>query len=641
MSSTNTTNSGPGVALLFEDADLSAHLRQALMDVGARIVHEGPATKATREDLAGKGAEVVVVNLDATVEEHLDALYDIFDEDRQRIVFNEAEASSGLSGWDQARWARHLAAKLVNALDVDPPRPAEARPVEAHPTEMLLPDEAMPEAPHIESDTPPDADASEATSAAESDALTAELEALLAEDGDLLGQLDAGDAPASPQPSIDLELDEGDVSEADQEAIEAIPDVAVSAVPVEDASESAPEPIAGDVSPHLDEGIAFDTGADDGLEDALRMFDEAMATGEDAPAPDFDPAQLGDVATRPQEDAADDEEDAAPDRERTKDVIVEDRQMQPKGSPYTLLDLDDQGTTHSDTAAPTKVEPPKAPDWDLVDFDLDTFDASPAAAPAAVDKVDPADFGIEKMSASDYLAPDAESEDGAASIEPHFSLELEPIEQAIAPKMMSDSGHEMMLDGHGEGIRRAVVVAAGSSAEARASLRDFVAALHRMPEAVMIGVVHQQSGDDLQALARELGEVSKVLRVRVPENVDRVRHGELLLVPLGKQSALERQGRIQLLDTAEQPLANPSIDLSMTMVAQEMGADAMAVVLAGDAIDALAGAQAINDCGGRVWTLDPADCTDNTMVSVICEEQLAQYTGSSAGLAARLLEVLS
>ena len=43
------------------------------------------------------------------------------------MLFNDGTVSSGLSGWDQARWARHLAAKILNKPEAaDPPRPANA-----------------------------------------------------------------------------------------------------------------------------------------------------------------------------------------------------------------------------------------------------------------------------------------------------------------------------------------------------------------------------------------------------------------------------------------------------------------------------------------------------------------------------------
>jgi len=120
----------PAVALLFDDAELGAHLREALRERGARIVHEGALGTLSREVIHGTGAQVVVVNLDDEAADELDRLYDVIDGDHPRVVFNDAQASRGLDGWDRARWARHLAVKVLADGDIDPPRPADALAVE-------------------------------------------------------------------------------------------------------------------------------------------------------------------------------------------------------------------------------------------------------------------------------------------------------------------------------------------------------------------------------------------------------------------------------------------------------------------------------------------------------------------------------
>jgi two-component system chemotaxis response regulator CheB/chemosensory pili system protein ChpB (putative protein-glutamate methylesterase) len=43
------------------------------------------------------------------------------------VVFNDPEISSKLDGWAQARWLRHLTAKLSGNSDFDPPRPLVAQ----------------------------------------------------------------------------------------------------------------------------------------------------------------------------------------------------------------------------------------------------------------------------------------------------------------------------------------------------------------------------------------------------------------------------------------------------------------------------------------------------------------------------------
>ncbi len=118
------------VALVYQAEALHQHLRSALTEYGARLVYETPTAGFTRGALDASGAEVVVVNLDPGVDEELEAIDDLLVDDSRRVIFNDGEVSSRLEGWDQARWARHLAAKIMGIERLDPPRPegAEAIP---------------------------------------------------------------------------------------------------------------------------------------------------------------------------------------------------------------------------------------------------------------------------------------------------------------------------------------------------------------------------------------------------------------------------------------------------------------------------------------------------------------------------------
>ncbi|HET7925315.1 MAG TPA: chemotaxis protein CheB, partial [Rhodanobacteraceae bacterium] len=101
------------VALVSQARDLGRHLRDALTSMGTPIVYEASPGDLDLAALESSGARVVVVNLDSEVEEHLDEVYGLLEDDRYCVVFNDASASSSLSGWDQARWARHLASKII------------------------------------------------------------------------------------------------------------------------------------------------------------------------------------------------------------------------------------------------------------------------------------------------------------------------------------------------------------------------------------------------------------------------------------------------------------------------------------------------------------------------------------------------
>lgn len=118
------------VALVYQAEALHQHLRSALTEYGARLVYETPTAGFTRGALDASGAEVVVVNLDPGVDEELEAIDDLLVDSSRRVIFNDGEVSSRLEGWDQARWARHLAAKIMGIERLDPPRPegAEAIP---------------------------------------------------------------------------------------------------------------------------------------------------------------------------------------------------------------------------------------------------------------------------------------------------------------------------------------------------------------------------------------------------------------------------------------------------------------------------------------------------------------------------------
>lgn len=119
------------IALLYQAAALHEHLKLALTELGAQVVYETETGKFDRASLESSGARVVVINLDPQVEEDIEQLDELLVDDALKVVFNDGEVSSRLEGWDAARWARHLASKILGLTDTNPPRPpgSEAIPV--------------------------------------------------------------------------------------------------------------------------------------------------------------------------------------------------------------------------------------------------------------------------------------------------------------------------------------------------------------------------------------------------------------------------------------------------------------------------------------------------------------------------------
>jgi len=119
--------SAASIALLNQGSGgLGAELRTALEALGAHIAYESQLAALDRAALGASGARVVVINL-APGEDVPDAVVDWLDEQKYEIVINDSETSAKLEGFDLARFARHLAAKVLHRPDIIlPPRPPGA-----------------------------------------------------------------------------------------------------------------------------------------------------------------------------------------------------------------------------------------------------------------------------------------------------------------------------------------------------------------------------------------------------------------------------------------------------------------------------------------------------------------------------------
>lgn len=582
------SDTAPAVALLFDDTELGGQLREALHERGARIVHEGEVSGLSRELLQRVGADVLVVNLDDSADDALDHLYDVIDGNRPRVVFNDAQASRALAGWDRARWARHLAVKVLAAGDIDPPRPDDARIVDTPSAPMAEADPGdsaaveAPVEPIAEPTTTTAAEPAEEPVAVESEVGTAfdqEHEFLLHDDS-------TGD-----------DHTQATVAESEDLAAELEALLASGELPSEDEHESGPglRYFEDETLPPLHDG---DFGGPAATQDVPADSSEAaFATAEEVSA----------VATSPT--------DAVP-------VFRTDH--------LQLSSLDDASVA---TIPATAAEPMltdataavRAPDnWALLDDD------APLAEPIAGDNA--AAFGIEKLSAADFLAPDVEAV--APDLEPMMSLELVSMEEAIAPQAYVHD-REMMLDDLGSALSRIVLL--GAAVSGVDSVCEFLAAL---PASTRLTFLHTQHlGDQLDAALVERFAARCALPVRLAEQGGRAGVGEVLVVPAGQQARLRRDGSIELQGNGADASPDPSIDASLTMAAGAFGRDALAIIFAGRGNDAVAGAQAVHDRGGQVWVESSSGEHFADMVSGIFAERLVSFSGTPPELAAHLIEV--
>jgi two-component system chemotaxis response regulator CheB/chemosensory pili system protein ChpB (putative protein-glutamate methylesterase) len=597
----------PAVALLFEDVALGARLRQALQDRGAQIVLEDSATHTTPAAVAGCGAEVVVISLEPAAEDAIERFYDALDGSRQRLVFNDAEASRRLSGWDQARWARHLAAKILGSADVDPPRPADARAVDVPVTAVEA--EASPVAipmPVASAVSPPAA---------------AALEPM---------DIEAPEQPATaPQPTLATTTSHDTTPVAPESG--AISDAELAAL--FELLPAAVEPAVATTAPAMP--LADPTALDDEIAALLAgspLLDAADA-GPQAPAPSSaaaGPPMVEDIDAWLARVSVEQEQDTS-----TAPVSAAAPVAPVPAIDLSLAPLDALPAAHEPVATATPATFPDAPDWGLLEFDLpDGFEPLPPV-PGATPKT-AVEFGIETVSAADYLAPASPSTAGAPPFEVDLGgLELIPFEEALAPHVEVAS-HEMNLTEQRSALRRVVVI--GASIGGPEALHEFLAALPGDLPAALVVAQHLDAAFN-GSLTQQLGKAG-TLPVRLAAAGASLRHGEVLVVPSGMRLRVERSGRVQLEPLPADSPYDPSIDDTFTAIAETFGPDVLALILSGMASDAVAGAHAVAARGGRVWGQEPSTCVVSSMVDAAGSAGLIGYFAAPRDLAARLASEL-
>jgi len=108
------------VALLAREGDARVLLRRALVELGAELVLEADPNTVDAGALAASRVRAVLFSVEPATETALDRLDGVLSDPTLGVVFDEAETTAKLSGWDLNRWARHLAAKLLGR-DLLPP----------------------------------------------------------------------------------------------------------------------------------------------------------------------------------------------------------------------------------------------------------------------------------------------------------------------------------------------------------------------------------------------------------------------------------------------------------------------------------------------------------------------------------------
>jgi chemosensory pili system protein ChpB (putative protein-glutamate methylesterase) len=646
------------IALLSQAGESGRHLRDALAESGTAIVYESQAAEFDREALEKSGARVVVVNLDAETDAHLDDVYALLDDDRYNVIFNEAQVSSQLSGWEQARWARHLAAKILGSANADPPRPEGAEPV---PQRVVAAPVVAP-APTPEADQTDDenivlvADAEvEATpsSPLTPDPVVSAPGAPEVDDfADIAQLLRESEADSLEMTELTFDAPTSRQSAAD----DTVPMPALDLSEFDDFAEVSTTDLSLDDDDLVEESVSVDDIGDSDLTVEMPALDldgekggDVLGFGDLDDFADSDESPIEAIEMSSAELSVEDSIDIEmADSVSASETAASGNDL----SDLQLLDLDWSEPVATPTAAKdaAKDEEVKAPEvasafsWSLEDLDGEGADASAKGKDDDASKpLEPATFGIEKISASEYLAPEAE-QSAEDFVDPGLSLELIPLDEAVAPQganaqQRSETGSESWLDTSNKvAISRVWVL--GASIGGPEAVREFLADIPAKCPALFLLAQHM-GAEFMEIMAQQLAR-STALTVRTPTHGERVSHGDIIVVPTTHRLRVDRAGVVTLEPQSASGRPNsPSIDQVLQDVADRFGKRAGAIIFSGMAEDAIEGSRYLTEIGGTVYAQDPETCVISSMVDGVIETGVVSFVGSPKALASKMLSTLN
>jgi hypothetical protein len=391
------------VALLARPGPAREQLRKSLLDLGATLVAEGDPAELDPAAVGKLGPNIVLVSLEPAIEAALERFDELLGTDGVEVMYDDAEVTKNLEGWDLNRWARHLASKLLGR-DLLPPRPDDAPAAEpdlqpvpgAPPTPAQLMDnekledyvaespdlaEWVPTNPSLTGDAPAPEPEAEATPRARDADELPDFDLDLSSIESAMSGIPDADAPAEREVAPvgeDLNF-EGDFS-LELGNLEEL--LGTESPPPAAAKPEKEEPLLADLD-FDGSTLSFSSFSDDDPEAPVGMDDDVAAlaaqleefeksdTRETARDPDF--------AWAPNDDAAKAKEMRATPA-RTSKPMPDVPAPEPKSLEFGSLSLLDEDSL---PVEPVKPKPVAAPNFDSLNLSLEPLEETAVAAKAA------------------------------------------------------------------------------------------------------------------------------------------------------------------------------------------------------------------------------------------------------------------
>ncbi|WP_240126788.1 chemotaxis protein CheB [Thermomonas alba] len=148
--------SGRRVVVLARAGAARERTEQAVRAAGAELAASLDPTEADEAAVLARAPHALVVVLDAATESVLERYDALLADPALDVIFDDAEVAAKRDGWEAARWARHLAAKLEGHDDVLPAAPERGSRVgfEEEMQALALQVAALPEVPQAPAHAP-------------------------------------------------------------------------------------------------------------------------------------------------------------------------------------------------------------------------------------------------------------------------------------------------------------------------------------------------------------------------------------------------------------------------------------------------------------------------------------------------------
>jgi two-component system chemotaxis response regulator CheB len=153
------------------------------------------------------------------------------------------------------------------------------------------------------------------------------------------------------------------------------------------------------------------------------------------------------------------------------------------------------------------------------------------------------------------------------------------------------------------------VVAIGASTGGPVALRQVLTTLPRHFPLPVVVAVHMP-GSFTQAYAERLNSACAV-EVKEARDRDRLKPGQVLLAPGGRQMTVERVPgghQVRVSDALPGQIYHPSVDLLFSSVASCFSDKGLAIVMTGMGADGLKGARELKAGGSFLWSQDEKSC---------------------------------